>query len=202
MIRINDIIDKVFDNNPEADLDIIDRAYIYSARVHDGQVRLSGEPYLSHPLEVAGILADMRLDPVSIAAGLLHDVIEDTHATREQIEDMFGPEVAHIVSGVTKLSKVHANSAQARQAESIRKMLLAMADDIRVILIKLADRLHNMRTLGFHKKEEKRKKYPRKLLIFMLLLHPGWGFTGLKKNWKTHHLCICILMNIPELKDW
>ncbi len=151
MIRINDIIDKVTEYHPQADLDIIDRAYIYSARVHEGQVRLSGEPYLSHPLEVAGILADMKLDVFSVAAGLLHDVIEDTHAVPEEIEELFGPEILHIVSGVTKLSSLTFHSSRARQAESLRKMFLAMADDIRVILIKLADRLHNMRTLEFHK---------------------------------------------------
>ena len=156
MIRINDILDKVAENSPEADLDIIDRAYIFSARVHDGQVRLSGEPYLSHPLEVAGILADMNLDPVSIAAGLLHDVVEDTHASPEEIESIFGPEVQHIVAGVTKISKLPFGSSQARQAESLRKMLLAMADDIRVVFIKLADRLHNMRTLQFHKADKQR----------------------------------------------
>jgi GTP pyrophosphokinase len=151
MIRINDIIDKVSEYHPDADLDIIDRAYIYSARVHDGQVRLSGEPYLSHPLEVAGLLAEMKLDVVSIAAGLLHDVIEDTHATAEEINEMFGREITNIVSGVTKLSALPFDSdSRARQAESIRKMILAMADDIRVIMIKLADRLHNMRTLQFH----------------------------------------------------
>ncbi|RLB84148.1 MAG: GTP pyrophosphokinase [Deltaproteobacteria bacterium] len=155
MIRINDIIDKITQYNPDADLDIIDRSYIFSAKVHDGQVRLSGEPYLSHPLEVAGILTDMKLDTVSIAAGLLHDVIEDTHATLDEIKDMFGPEVSHIVSGVTKLSVLPLNSSEARQAESIRKMILAMADDIRVILIKLADRLHNMRTLQYHKDYKK-----------------------------------------------
>ena len=157
MIRITDILDKVVDNYPDAELDIIDKAYIYSARVHDGQVRLSGEPYLSHPLEVAYILADMRLDPVSIASGLLHDVIEDTHATAEDIETMFGREVLHIVSGVTKLSALTFDNSQARQAENIRKMLLAMADDIRVILIKLADRLHNMRTLQFHKAHKQKQ---------------------------------------------
>lgn len=156
MIRINDILDKVAENNPDADLDIIDRAYIFSARVHDGQVRLSGEAYLSHPLEVAGLLADMNLDPVSIAAGLLHDVVEDTHASPEEIETIFGPEVQHIVTGVTKISKLPFGSSQARQAESLRKMLLAMADDIRVVLIKLADRLHNMRTLQFHKESKQR----------------------------------------------
>ena len=158
MIRINDIIDKITEYYPDADLDIIDRAYIYSARVHDGQVRLSGEPYLSHPLEVAGILADMKLDVVSVVAGLLHDVVEDTHATIEEINEMFGKDVSHIVSGVTKLSALPFSSgSQARQAESIRKMILAMADDIRVILIKLADRLHNMRTLKFHSPKKKAK---------------------------------------------
>jgi GTP diphosphokinase / guanosine-3',5'-bis(diphosphate) 3'-diphosphatase len=158
MIRINDIIDKITEYYPDVDLDIIDRAYIYSARVHDGQVRLSGEPYLSHPLEVAGILTDMKLDVVSVAAGLLHDVVEDTHATIEEIQEMFGKEISHIVSGVTKLSVLPFSSgSQARQAESIRKMILAMADDIRVILIKLADRLHNMRTLEFHSPKKKAK---------------------------------------------
>ena len=156
MIRINDIIDKMVENNPEADVDLVERAYVYSARVHQGQMRLSGEPYLTHPLEVAGILTDMRLDPESVAAGLLHDVVEDTKATPEQVEEMFGKEVRHIVAGVTKLSTLPFGSKQDRQAESIRKMLLAMADDIRVILIKLADRLHNMRTLQFHKENKKR----------------------------------------------
>ncbi len=156
IIRISDILDKITEYNPDGDLDIIDRAYIYSARVHEGQVRLSGEPYLSHPLEVADILADMRLDVESIAAALLHDVIEDTPATREDIEQMFGHGVAHIVSGVTKLSALPSSTKIARQAESLRKMILAMADDIRVVLIKLADRLHNMRTLKYHPTPEKR----------------------------------------------
>ena len=157
MIRINDIIDKINEYHPEADLDIIERAYIYSARVHAGQVRLSGEPYLSHPLEVAGILSDMKLDVISVAAGLLHDVIEDTQAVPEEVEELFGPEVRHIVSGVTKLSGLSFHSTRARQAESLRKMFLAMADDIRVILIKLADRLHNMRTLQFHNPGKRKK---------------------------------------------
>jgi guanosine-3',5'-bis(diphosphate) 3'-pyrophosphohydrolase len=155
MIRINDILDEIIEYYPDADLGIIDRAYIFSARVHAGQVRLSGEPYLSHPLEVAHILARMKLDQVSVAAALLHDVVEDTHASQEEIEAMFGPEVAHIVSGVTKISTMSFQSSKARQAESIRKMILAMADDIRVIMIKLADRLHNMRTLQYHHSAEK-----------------------------------------------
>ena len=155
MIRITDIIDRVLAYNPDADVGMIDRAYIYSARVHEGQVRLSGELYLSHPLEVAGILSEMKLDVVSIAAGLLHDVIEDTHVTQEELKEMFGPEIYLIVSGVTKLSKLSFHTSQERQAESIRKMILAMADDIRVILIKLADRLHNMRTLQYHSSHKK-----------------------------------------------
>lgn len=163
MIRINDIVDKVSEYVADTDLDIIERAYIYSARVHEGQVRLSGEPYLSHPLEVAGILADMKLDPESVVAGILHDVIEDTPATPKEIKTLFGPEVMHIVSGVSKLSSLSFGSSRARQAESIRKMFLAMADDIRVILIKLADRLHNMRTLQFHM-PDKRKEIARETL--------------------------------------
>ncbi len=164
MIRINDIIDRIYDYNPDADVGLIDRAYIFSAKVHDGQMRHSGEPYLSHPLEVAGILADMKLDAVSVAAGLLHDVVEDTHATDEEVEEMFGLEVRRIVSGVTKLSTLPFPSARARQAESIRKMLLAMADDIRVILIKLADRVHNMRTLQYHKNPDKQRKIAKETL--------------------------------------
>ena len=182
MIRINDILDKIIENNPDAELDIIDKAYIYSARVHEGQVRLSGEPYLSHPLEVAGILADMKLDAISIAAALLHDVIEDTNATTEEIEELFGPEVLHIVSGVTKLSVLKFDDSHARYAESIRKMILAMADDIRVILIKLADRLHNMRTLQFHKKESKKREIARETLDIYAPIASRLGIYWIKKE--------------------
>ena len=149
MIRITDILDRISAYHPEADLDLVERAYIYSARIHEGQVRLSGEPYLSHPLEVAGLLTELQLDPVSVAAGLLHDTLEDTKATMADLTQLFGEPAAHIVEGVTKLSRLAFRSSEARQAESIRKMILAMADDIRVILIKLCDRLHNMRTLQF-----------------------------------------------------
>lgn len=154
MIRIPDILDRLSTYNPEADLDMVERAYVYSARIHEGQVRLSGEPYLSHPLEVAGLLTQLKLDAVSLAAGLLHDALEDTNATAGELTKMFGPQVTHIVEGVTKLSTLSFHSSEARQAESIRKMILAMADDIRVILIKLCDRLHNMRTLKFQKEEK------------------------------------------------
>lgn len=181
MIRINDIIDKIADYVPDADLDIVRRAYIYSARVHEGQVRLSGEPYLSHPLEVAGILADMKLDPESIAAGLLHDVIEDTSATSQEIKELFGPEILHIVSGVSKLSGLSFGSSRARQAESIRKMFLAMADDIRVILIKLADRVHNMRTLQFHS-PDKRKEIAQETLDIYAPISARLGIYWIKNE--------------------
>jgi len=149
MIRINEIMDKVASYMSKADQDILTKAYVYSAAAHAGQTRLSGEPYLSHPLEVANILAEMRLDAPSIAAGLLHDTVEDTVATIDEIEERFGEEVADIVDGVTKISLMSFETKEEAQAENIRKMVLAMAEDIRVILVKLADRLHNMRTLDF-----------------------------------------------------
>ncbi|NOY70461.1 MAG: bifunctional (p)ppGpp synthetase/guanosine-3',5'-bis(diphosphate) 3'-pyrophosphohydrolase [Deltaproteobacteria bacterium] len=182
MIRITEIIDKVYDYYPEADVDIIDKAYIYSARVHAGQLRLSGEPYLTHPLEVANILAELKLDPVSIAAGLLHDVVEDTHTTLEEIRDMFGDQVAHIVDGVTKISKLKFSSAQQRQAENIRKMILAMADDIRVILVKLADRVHNTRTLHYHKSPEKQKTIAAETMDIYSPLAARLGIYWIKKE--------------------
>ncbi|MBI4804784.1 MAG: bifunctional (p)ppGpp synthetase/guanosine-3',5'-bis(diphosphate) 3'-pyrophosphohydrolase [Desulfovibrio sp.] len=151
MIRINEIMDKVAPYMNQADQDLITKAYVYSAAAHAGQVRLSGEPYLSHPLEVANLLAEMRLDAPSIAAGLLHDTVEDTIATIDEVEEQFGEEVADIVDGVTKISLMTFESKEEAQAENIRKMVLAMAEDIRVILVKLADRLHNMRTLEFQK---------------------------------------------------
>ena len=181
MIRINDIIDTITEYHPQADLDIVRRAYVYSARVHEGQIRLSGEPYLSHPLEVAGILSGMKLDVISVTAGLLHDVIEDTNAVPEEIDELFGPEVMHIVSGVTKLSSLSFHSSQARQAESLRKMFLAMADDIRVILIKLADRLHNMRTLNFHK-SDKRIKIARETLDIYAPISARLGIYWIKNE--------------------
>lgn len=146
-MRLHDILDTVSAYNPEADLDLIKKAYVFSAKAHQGQTRRSGEPYLIHPMEVAGILARMKLDVPSIATALLHDTVEDTVATLEEIESLFGPEVMHLVDGVTKLSKIQFTTAQEHQAENFRKMIMAMAQDIRVILVKLADRIHNMRTL-------------------------------------------------------
>ena len=166
MIRITDILDRISAYYPEADLDLVERAYIYSARIHEGQVRLSGEPYLSHPLEVAGLLTELQLGPVSVAAGLLHDTLEDTRATMADLTRLFGEPVGHTVEGVTKLSRLAFRSSEARQAESIRKMILAMADDIRVILIKLCDRLHNMRTLQFQTEKKQIKTAQETLDIY------------------------------------
>ena len=157
MIRFEDLVEKVRGINPDADIELLRRAYVFSAYEHKGQVRHSGEPYLVHPLEVADLLADMKLDVVAIAAGLLHDIVEDTQTSIERISELFGTDVAHVVEGVTKLGAIQFSSSEERQAENFRKMLLAMVDDIRVILVKLADRLHNMRTLH-HLPEERRVK--------------------------------------------
>src|SRR6059036_741186 len=157
MIRFEDLLEKVRAYSPDADVEMLRRAYVFSAFEHRGQVRHSGEPYLIHPLAVADFLADIKLDAVAISAGLLHDVVEDTLTTIERIQELFGPEVAHVVAGVTKISAIPFSSSEARQAENFRKMLLAMVDDIRVIFVKLADRLHNMRTLN-HVPEERRIK--------------------------------------------
>src|SRR5437773_2234420 len=157
MIRFEDLLEKVRAYSPDADVELLRRAYVFSAFEHRGQVRHSGEPYLIHPLAVADFLADMKLDAVAIAAGLLHDVVEDTLTTIERIEELFGSEVAHVVEGVTKISAIPFQSSEERQAENFRKMLLAMVDDIRVIVVKLADRLHNMRTLN-HLPEDRRIK--------------------------------------------
>ncbi|MDR1397954.1 MAG: bifunctional (p)ppGpp synthetase/guanosine-3',5'-bis(diphosphate) 3'-pyrophosphohydrolase [Desulfarculales bacterium] len=149
MMRINEIIEAVQEYNSEADVALIMKAYVFSAQVHAGQVRRSGEPYLSHPLSVAALMAEMHLDVASICAALLHDAVEDSNATVEDVIRLLGKDVAELVDGVTKITKIHASSRALVQAESLRKMILAMARDIRVLLLKLADRLHNMRTLGF-----------------------------------------------------
>src|SRR5256712_11982773 len=149
MIRLEDILAKLEKHHPGDNFDMIRRAYIFSAKEHKGQVRASGEPYLMHPLEVANILAEMKMDATTVSVGLLHDVVEDTLVSLEKIEELFGSDVAHIVDGVTKISQIQFTSKEAKQAENFRKMLLAMTDDIRVIMVKFADRLHNMRTLEY-----------------------------------------------------
>jgi GTP pyrophosphokinase len=171
MLRFNDIADKVLENQPDADLALLQRAYVFGAKVHEGQQRLSGEPYLIHPLEVAGILADMRLDEATVVAGLLHDTLEDTLTTLPELKRLFGEEVAVLVEGLTKIARIEFTSARERQAENFRKMLIAMSKDIRILLIKLADRLHNMRTLE-HMKEDARRRIAQETLdIYAPLAH-------------------------------
>ncbi len=171
MLRFNDIADRILEYHPEADLGLLQRAYVFSAKVHEGQERLSGEPYLVHPLAVGGILADMRLDEVTVAAGLLHDAIEDTLAEPEEIRRLFGEEVAFLVEGLTKIAKIEFSSARVRQAENFRKMLLAMSKDIRILLIKLADRLHNMRTVQYMAEDSRRRVAQETLDIYAPLAH-------------------------------
>ena len=169
--RFQQLLAKVAENRPTDDLEIIRKAYDFSLKHHQGQTRASGEPYLIHPLEVSLVLADMKLDSTAISAGLLHDAIEDTSVTHEDVRREFGDQVVHIVEGVTKIDKIDLASREERQAENVRKMVLAMVDDIRVVLIKLADRLHNMRTLK-HLPEERRQQVAKETLeIYAPLAH-------------------------------
>src|SRR5438067_394558 len=169
--KFRELLRRMKANRPTEDLELVRKAYEFSQKHHAGQSRASGEPYLAHPLEVALVLAEMKMDPVSIAAGLLHDSVEDTSVTVVDIRKEFGEQVAHIVEGVTKISKIDFASSEERQAENVRKMVLAMVDDIRVVLIKLADRLHNMRTLE-HLPPERQQKIARETLdIYAPIAH-------------------------------
>src|SRR6195256_5488747 len=181
MIRFEDLVEKVRVANPDADIELLRRAYVFSALEHKGQVRHSGEPYLVHPLEVADFLADMKLDVVAIAAGLLQEFVKDTLPPPERIAELFGPEIAHVVEGVTKIGAIPFSSSEERQAENFRKMLLAMVDDIRVILVKLADRLHNMRTLQ-HLPEERRVKIAQETLDIYAPIANRLGMSKVKNE--------------------
>lgn len=171
MIRIEDIIEKVEANRPGANIDLIRRAYLFSALHHRGQKRASGEPYLVHPLEVANILADMRLDEISVSTGLLHDVVEDTLVDLETLRSYFGDEITNLVDGLTKIAFISSLSKERQQAENVRKMVLAMITDVRVVLIKLADRLHNMRTMQFLKPEKRQRIAQETLDIYAPIAH-------------------------------
>src|SRR6266480_5684759 len=171
MIRIEDIVEKVQKNHPQADSDLLRRAYLFSAREHKGQKRASGESYLVHPLEVANILADMRLDEISVATGLLHDVVEDTLVELGTIREYFGEEITHLVDGLTKIAQISNVSREEQQAENVRKMVLAMVDDVRVVLVKLADRLHNMRTLHYLSAEKRKRIAQETMDIFAPIAH-------------------------------
>jgi GTP diphosphokinase / guanosine-3',5'-bis(diphosphate) 3'-diphosphatase len=171
LTKYRDLMKRMQENRPHDDLTIVKKAYDYSLKYHDGQTRASGEPYLVHPLEVALVLAEMKMDPVAVAAGLLHDSVEDTSVTVVDIRKEFGEQVAHIVEGVTKISKIDFATREEQQAENLRKMMLAMVDDIRVVLIKLADRLHNMRTLEHLPPERQRKIAEETLEIYAPIAH-------------------------------
>jgi GTP pyrophosphokinase len=164
MLRQYELVERVLAYDPDADVAMLNRAYVYTVQKHGAQKRASGDPYFSHPIEVAGLMTDLKLDQATIITALLHDTVEDTLATIEEIEALFGPEVARLVDGVTKLSKIETMPENERAAENLRKFLLAMSEDIRVLLVKLADRLHNMRTLHFIKSPEKRRRIARETM--------------------------------------
>src|SRR6202790_4713477 len=164
MMRQFELVELVKSYDPKTDEAALNRAYVYSMKAHGAQLRASGDPYFSHPIEVAGLLAQMKLDTASIVTGLLHDTVEDTVATLDDIEKLFGPDIGRLVDGVTKLSRIELQSDHTQQAENFRKLVLAMSDDIRVLLVKLADRLHNMQTLLFIKDPEKRRSIARETM--------------------------------------
>lgn len=180
MIRQFELIEKVKQYDPQVDENLLNRAYVFSMKAHGTQTRASGDPYFSHPLEVAGILTEMRLDSDTIATALLHDTVEDTVATIPEIEELFGASVAKLVDGVTKLSKLEIQAESTHQAENFRKFLLALSDDIRVLLVKLADRLHNMRTLHHIKKQEKRKRIAKETMDIYAPLAERIGWRQMK----------------------
>lgn len=157
MMRQYELVERVQRYNPNTDEALLNKAYVYAMQKHGSQTRASGDPYFSHPLEVAAILTELRLDDATIAVALLHDTIEDTDATRAEIDKIFGEEIGKLVDGLTKIRRLDLASKRAKQAENFRKLLLAIADDVRVLLVKLADRMHNMRTLH-HMPEEKRAR--------------------------------------------
>jgi len=171
LTQLQTLIEEIPKYQPGADLELVNRAYRFSEKSHEGQQRASGEPYLSHPLEVAGLLVDFKMDVTTVIAGLLHDVLEDTRATKDDLAREFGPEIADLVDGVTKLGKLAFSSREERQAENFRKMVVAMAHDLRVLMIKLADRLHNMRTLDYLAPEKAKKIAQETLDIYAPLAH-------------------------------
>ncbi|MGB9041591.1 MAG: RelA/SpoT family protein, partial [Pseudolabrys sp.] len=166
MMRQYDLIERVRRYNPDTNEALLNRAYVYAMKAHGEQRRASGDPYFSHPIEVAAILTDLKLDDATIAAALLHDTIEDTEATRAEIDSLFGHDIGTLVEGLTKLKKLDLVTKEAKQAENLRKLLLAIADDVRVLLIKLADRLHNMRTLDYMPPEARRRAAEETLEIY------------------------------------
>ncbi|MBL8667462.1 MAG: bifunctional (p)ppGpp synthetase/guanosine-3',5'-bis(diphosphate) 3'-pyrophosphohydrolase [Rhodospirillales bacterium] len=182
MIRQFELVERVKRYDPQADEDALNRGYVFAMKAHGAQTRANGDPYFSHPLEVAGILTHYRLDTASIVTALLHDTVEDTHATLEDIKRMFGDEVARLVDGVTKLTRIELQSEVSRQAENFRKLVLAMSEDIRVLLVKLADRLHNMRTLKFLRDQDKRRRIASETMEIYAPLAERMGMQEMKNE--------------------
>ncbi|MBM3632855.1 MAG: bifunctional (p)ppGpp synthetase/guanosine-3',5'-bis(diphosphate) 3'-pyrophosphohydrolase [Alphaproteobacteria bacterium] len=180
MIRQFELVERLKAYDPNADEDLLNRAYVFSMKAHGSQVRLSGDPFFSHPLEVASLLVDLHLDCYSIVTALLHDTVEDTLATLEEIQELFGPEIANLVDGVTKISLLELQSEKTQQAENFRKLVLAMSTDIRVLLVKLADRLHNMRTLHHIPSAEKRQRIARETMDIYVPLSERMGMQSFK----------------------
>ncbi len=197
MIRHFELVERVRAYDPSVDEGLIDRAYVFSMKAHGSQKRASGDPYISHPLEVAGILTEIRLDPDSIVTALLHDTVEDTLTTIEEIERLFGSEVARLVDGVTKLSRIELQSDHTREAENFRKFLLAMSEDIRVLLVKLADRLHNMRTLHHIPNPEKRRRIAVETMEIFVPLAERIGL----RSWKDELENLAFIEINPEARD-
>src|SRR3990167_4699975 len=185
MIRQFELVERVQSYDPEADEDALNRAYVYVLKKHGNQLRASGAPYSPHPVEVAGLLAEMRLDTDSIVTGLLHDTLEDTDATRDEIASLFGEKMAGLVDGVTKLSRLEIQSESTKEAENLRKLVLAMSSDIRVLLVKLADRLHNMRTLHFVQSEKKRIRVAQETMEIYAPLSERIGLHAVKDELQT-----------------
>src|SRR5215204_174936 len=182
MMRQYDLIERVRRYNPNTSEALLNRAYVYAMKAHGEQKRASGDPYFSHPLEVAAILTDLKLDDSSIAVALLHDTIEDTGATRDEIDQLFGPAIGKLVEGVTKLQRLELVTREAQQAENLRKLLLAVAEDVRVLLVKLADRLHNMRTIQFVQDEKKRLRIAEETMEIYAPLAGRMGMQGMREE--------------------
>lgn len=197
MYEPSPLISQIKTYNPDFDPDPVNRAYEYAKKMHDGQTRSSGEPYYTHPMEVAGLLANMKMDTATIVTAILHDTLEDTKATYEEVKGLFGEEVANLINGVSKLSRIEGQTMEGKQAENFRKLVLAMSEDIRVLLVKLADRLHNMRTLNAIQKLEKRQRIARETIEIYVPLAERIGLHNLKEELED----LCFAQLNPEARE-
>ncbi len=197
MYEPSPLISQIKTYNPDFDPDPVNRAYEYAKKMHDGQTRSSGEPYYTHPMEVAGLLANMKMDTATIVTAILHDTLEDTAATFDEVKGLFGEEVANLINGVSKLSRIEGQTMEGKQAENFRKLVLAMSEDIRVLLVKLADRLHNMRTLNAIQKPEKRQRIARETIEIYVPLAERIGLHNLKEELED----LCFAQLNPEARE-